>query len=65
MSRRSKPLSPNDFWIAPNFSMSKARSKPPAIFGPKAVPETPAVEDDRSLARFLELADIALRDEQS
>jgi hypothetical protein len=65
MSRKSKPLSSSDFWIAPNFSMSKARVKPPATFGAKTDPEAPGAEDDRSLARFLELADIALKDEQS
>lgn len=65
MSQKSKPLSPSDFWIAPNFSMSKTRTKPPTVFGPKIDPQMSAVEDDRSLARFLELADIALKDEPS
>jgi hypothetical protein len=41
--------------------MSKMRAKPPGIFGPKIDPQRSAVEDDRSLARFLELADIALK----
>lgn len=45
--------------------MSKTRVKPQASFGAKPDPELPAVDDDRSLARFLELADIALKDEQS
>ncbi len=45
--------------------MSKTRTRPPTIFGAKPDPEVPIVEDDRSLARFLELADIALKDEPS
>ena len=61
MSRKFKREQTNGLWIAPEFSLSK-RTGAKLLPFPKSKPEpllTPE-EQDTSMARILELADIAL-----
>lgn len=62
MPRKSNRPKEDRLWIAPNFSLA-ARSQKPAPAKPanrEFPPLSPELDNDSSVARLLELADIAL-----
>ncbi|HEX2329170.1 MAG TPA: hypothetical protein VHN74_10620 [Candidatus Angelobacter sp.] len=62
MPRKPRNSKDERLWIAPNFTRSRRPHKPPIAkpVNPDFPPLSPELDNDSSVARLLELADIAL-----